>query len=83
MNDYSNYPLMARLLIGQVSSCSCMTKSHEIEVHDALCTYRLLEEARRRLEELGERLPVPAESGNVSAKASCGCTKHCTCDGPL
>jgi hypothetical protein len=51
----SDEPLLMRLLVGQVASCGCITKTPDISHHDPLCTYRLLEEARREIERTQRR----------------------------
>lgn len=41
--------LLDRLLDAQVTSCSCLTKSPEVQYHDPMCRYRLFDEAHRTL----------------------------------
>lgn len=48
--------LTTRIDAACIASCSCMTKTPDIEYHDKHCRYRVLEEARRRLAELETEL---------------------------
>lgn len=41
----SNIGLIQKLMLAQVSSCSCLTKTNEAAWHDTNCLYRVLAEA--------------------------------------
>lgn len=41
--------LVDRLFLGQCASCSCLTKTLDVQYHDEHCRYRLLSEAADRI----------------------------------
>lgn len=53
--------LVGRLSVAQIASCTCLTKSPAIEVHDPLCRYRLLGEARERIDKLEKQVIATQE----------------------
>ena len=47
--------MLTKISIAQVASCGCFTKSPNIEAHNPECLYRVLEEARIKIEYIEDR----------------------------
>src|SRR5690606_41454100 len=50
--------LLARLVSGTVSSCTCLTKTPDVLQHDPECKYRLLTEAAVAVSKADEPIPM-------------------------
>ena len=48
--------LIGRMAIAEIASCGCLTKAFDLKLHDPFCKYRVLVEARDRIQALEAEL---------------------------